>query len=91
MDARIICAIKMDSVRWVVFLVDMGRSVMGDAVIVSTSHAILLQVSSFEPSHEIMVLFVLRKLILQTLMRSYPVEARCLIFGQTLRQLPYSA
>ena len=28
---------------------------------------------SFEPSHEIMVLFVLRKLILQTCMRSHPV------------------
>ena len=27
----------------------------------------------FEPSHEIMVLFNLRKLILQTRMRSYPV------------------
>ena len=27
----------------------------------------------FEPCHEIMVLFVLRKLILQTLMRSHPV------------------
>ena len=29
---------------------------------------------SFEPSHEIMVLFVLRKLILQTRMRSHPIE-----------------
>ena len=28
---------------------------------------------NFEPSHEIMVLFVLRKLILQTCMRSHPV------------------
>ena len=29
--------------------------------------------SPFEPAHEIMVLFVLRKLILQTRMHSYPV------------------
>ena len=29
--------------------------------------------SLFEPAHEIMVLFVLRKLILQTRMRSHPV------------------
>ena len=29
---------------------------------------------TFEPCHEIMVLFVLRKLILQTSMRSHPVE-----------------
>ena len=29
-----------------------------------------------EPSHEIMVLFVFRKLILQTLMRSHPVGLR---------------
>ena len=40
-----------------------------------------------EPSHEIMILFVLRKLILQTCMRSH--RARCLIFGWTLRLLPY--
>ena len=29
--------------------------------------------STFEPSHEIMALFVLRKLIFQTCMRSHPV------------------
>ena len=39
-----------------------------------------------EPTHEIMVLFVLRKLILQTHMRSHP---RGLIFGRTLRLFPY--
>ena len=37
-----------------------------------------------EPAHEIMSLFVLRKLILQT-----SSGARCLIFGRTLRLLPY--
>ena len=36
-----------------------------------------------------MVLFVLRKLILQTRMHSLPVGARCSIFGQTRRLLPY--
>ena len=46
-------------------------------------------INQFEPSHEIMVLFVLRKLILQIRMRSYPMGARCLIFGRTLRLLPY--
>ena len=45
--------------------------------------------TTFEPFHEIMVLFVLRKLILQTRMRSHPVVARCSIFGRTLRLLPY--
>ena len=30
-------------------------------------------ITKFEPSHEIMVLFVLRKLILQTRMRNHPV------------------
>ena len=43
----------------------------------------------FEPAHETMALFVLRKLIFQMRMRSYPVGARCLIFGRTLRLLPY--
>ena len=33
----------------------------------------------YEPSHEIMVLFILRKLILQTRMRSNSVGAICLI------------
>ena len=42
-----------------------------------------------EPAHEIMTFFVLRKLILQTRIRSHPVEARCLIFCQTLRLFPY--
>ena len=45
--------------------------------------------TSFELSHEIMVRSVLRKLILQTRMRSHPVGVRCLIFGRTLRLLPY--
>ena len=31
------------------------------------------QIKTYEPSHEIMVLFVLRKLILQTRLRSHPV------------------
>ena len=41
----------------------------------------------FEPAYEIMVPIVLRKLILQTRMRSHP-GAICLIFGRTLRLLP---
>ena len=43
-------------------------------------------------SYEIMVLFVHRKLILQTCMHSHHSAisgARCLIFGRTLRLLPY--
>ena len=44
---------------------------------------------TFEPSHEIMSLFVLRKLILQTRMRSHPVGLDVLSFGRTLRLLPY--
>ena len=36
-------------------------------------HTLFLYESIFEPSHEIMVLFVLCKLILQTLMCSHPV------------------
>ena len=43
----------------------------------------------YEPCHEIMVLFVLRKLILQMRMHSHPVGARCLIFWCTLCLLPY--
>ena len=39
--------------------------------------------------HEIIVLFVLRKLILQMRMRSHPVGLDVLFFGQTLRLLPY--
>ena len=42
-------------------------------------------VSVFEPTHEIMALFVLRKFILQIRMR----RIRCLIFGRTLRLFPY--
>ena len=42
-----------------------------------------------EPSHEIIGLFVLRKLIFQTRMRSHLDGARCLIFGRTLLLFPY--
>ena len=49
----------------------------------------LLHWSTIETSHEIMALFVLHKLILQTRMHSHPNGARCLIFGRTLRLLPY--
>ena len=42
-----------------------------------------------EPCHVIMVLFVLRKLILQTACAQPSSGARCLIFGRTLRLLPY--
>ena len=45
--------------------------------------------SIYEPSHEIMVLFVLRKLILQTRMRSHPVGLDVWFFGRALRLLPY--
>ena len=41
----------------------------------------------FEPTHEIMVLFVLRELLLQMRMRSQ--WARCLIFSWTLCLHPY--
>ena len=40
-------------------------------------------------SYEIMVLFVLRKLILQTCMCSHPVGLDVWLFGWTLRLLPY--
>ena len=44
----------------------------------------------FEPAHEILALFVLRKLILQTRIYAQPSNgARCLIFGRTHRLLPY--
>ena len=49
----------------------------------------LFQYIKFEPAHEIMAFFVLRNFILQTRMRNRLVEARCLIFGRTLRLLPY--
>ena len=42
-----------------------------------------------EPCHEIMVLFILRKLIFQTRMRSHPVGLDVCLFGQTLHLLPY--
>ena len=42
-----------------------------------------------EPVHEIMTLFVLRKLILQTRTRSYPVGLDVWRFGWTLRLLQY--
>ena len=45
--------------------------------------------TSNEQAHEIMVLFVLCKLVLQTSMRSHPVGLDVWIFGQTLRLLPY--
>ena len=42
-----------------------------------------------EPTHGIMALFFLRKLILQMLMRSHPVGLYVLSFRRTLRLLPY--
>ena len=44
---------------------------------------------SNEPSHEIMVLSVLRNLILQNAHTQPSNGARCQIFGRTLRLLPY--
>ena len=43
----------------------------------------------FEPAHEIMALFVLRKLILQTHMRSHPVGLDVWFLVRTLRLLRY--
>ena len=51
-------------------------------------HLILL-ISPFEPCHEIMILFVLHKLILQTRMRSHPVGLVSDFFGWILSLLPY--
>ena len=48
----------------------------------------MLSKRSNEPCCEIMVLFVLHKLFLQTPMCSHPV-GWCLIFGQTICLLPY--
>ena len=45
--------------------------------------------TSREPSNDIMALFVLRKFILQTRMRSHPVEVDVWFFGRALRLLPY--
>ena len=44
---------------------------------------------AFEPSHGIMVLSILRKLIFQMSMRSHPMGLDVWFFGQTLRLLPY--
>ena len=44
---------------------------------------------TYEPSHDIMALFVLRKHILQMRMRSHPLGLDVWFFGQTLRLLPY--
>ena len=43
----------------------------------------------YVPCHEIIVLFVLHKLILQMCMHSHPVGLDILIFSQTLCLLPY--
>ena len=43
----------------------------------------------FEPAHEIMALFVLRKRILQNAHAQPSSGARCLMFCRTLRLLPY--
>ena len=44
---------------------------------------------SNEPTHEIMALIALRKLNLQTRMRSNPLPLHVSFFCQTLRLLPY--
>ena len=44
----------------------------------------------YEPAHEIMALFVLCKLILQTHKRSHPVGLDVWFIDRTLRLLPYS-
>ena len=49
----------------------------------------ILYARPFEPSHEIMALFVLRKLILQTRMRSHVVGLDVWFLGHTLRLFPY--
>ena len=43
----------------------------------------------FEPSHEVMALVVLHKLILKSRMLSHPVGLDIWSFGQTLLRLPY--
>ena len=45
----------------------------------------VIEFSIVEPSHEIMALFVIRKLILQSCMCSHPVGLDVLIFNRTLR------
>ena len=52
-------------------------------------HVLIKDNKLIEPALEIMVLFILRNLILQSRIRSHPVGARCLIFGWTLHLLPY--
>ena len=47
------------------------------------------KVCTIESAHVIMVLFVLRKLILQTRMHRHPVGLENWFFGRTLRLLPY--
>ena len=42
-----------------------------------------------EPSHETMALFILRKVMLSNTHAQPSSGARCLIFGLTLRLLPY--
>ena len=49
----------------------------------------MLDHHQFGPCHEIMVLFVLRKLILQTRMHNHPMGLDVRFFGPTLCLLPY--
>ena len=53
----------------------------------SFSHSLSMYLN--EPCHEIMTLFVLRKLILQMRMDSHPVGLDVWFFGRTLRLLPF--
>ena len=54
-----------------------------------TRVAIVFLPKTFEPAHEIIVLFVLRELILSNAHAQPLSGARCLIFGRTLCLLPY--
>ena len=45
--------------------------------------------TAFEPSCEIMVLFILHKLILKLCMRNHPVWLDVRFSGRTIRLLPY--
>ena len=49
----------------------------------------MFSLGPFEPSHEIMTRFVLRKLILQTRMHSHPVGLDVWFFGRIRRLVPY--
>ena len=78
------------SIRFIIFagrhiVTDVGKMRMMNQVLVF----LFIEFPSLnEPPHESMVLFVLRTLILQT--HTQPSNgARCLLFGQTLRLLPY--